>query len=68
MSLCGEIENIEFEIKQLLKTLEDKQAYLLRLKQIESDKEENCECGLTEDGTWSEEVFDRYGCSCEEND
>ena len=35
MSLCGEIENIEFEIKQLLKTLEDKQAYLLRLKQIE---------------------------------
>tara|TARA_R110002049_G_scaffold226256_1_gene398311 strand:- start:376 stop:507 length:132 start_codon:yes stop_codon:yes gene_type:complete len=35
MSLCGEIENTEFEIKQLLKTLEDKQAYLLRLKQIE---------------------------------
>tara|TARA_R100000995_G_scaffold50486_1_gene24346 strand:- start:99 stop:215 length:117 start_codon:yes stop_codon:yes gene_type:complete len=35
MSVCGEIENIEFEIKQLLKTLEDKQAYLRRLKQIE---------------------------------
>lgn len=35
MSVCGEIENIEFEIEQLLKTLEDKQAYLLRLKQIE---------------------------------
>ena len=35
MSLCGEIENIEYEIKQLLKTLEDKQAYLLKLKQIE---------------------------------
>ena len=32
-----------------------------------SDKEENCECGLKEDCTWSEEVFDRYGCSCEEN-
>ena len=32
------------------------------------DKEENCECGLKEDGTWSEEVFDRYGCSCEESD
>ena len=31
-----------------------------------SDKEENCECGLKENGTWSEEVFDRYGCSCEE--
>lgn len=37
MSLCGEIENTEFEIKQLLKTLEDKQAYLLRLKQIEKE-------------------------------
>jgi len=35
MSLCGEIENIEYEIKQLLKTLEDKKAYLLKLKQIE---------------------------------
>ena len=35
MSLCGEIENTEFEIKQLLKTLEDKKAHLLRLKQIE---------------------------------
>ena len=35
MSLCGEIENTEFEIKQLLKTLEEKKAYLRRLKQIE---------------------------------
>jgi len=34
MSVCGEIENTEFEIKQLLKTLEDKQAYLRRLKQM----------------------------------
>ena len=33
-----------------------------------SDREENCECGLKEDDTWSEEVFDRYGCSCEENE
>ena len=33
-----------------------------------SDREENCECGLKEDGTWSEEVFDRYGCGCEENE
>jgi len=31
-----------------------------------SKKEEDCECGLTEDGTWSDEVFDRYGCGCEE--
>ena len=28
----------------------------------------DCECGLKEDGTWSEEVFDRYGCSCEESE
>ena len=40
MSLCGEIENIEFEIEQLLKTLEDKQAYLLRLKQIEKENKD----------------------------
>lgn len=34
-----------------------------------NNKEENCECGLTEDGTWSERVFDRYGCDCvEENE
>jgi len=31
-------------------------------------KEENCECGLKEDGTWSEEVFDRFGCTCEDCD
>ena len=41
MSVCGEIENIEFEIKQFLKKLEDKKAYLLRLKQIErKDKDD----------------------------
>ena len=27
-------------------------------------KETNCECGLSENGVWSEEIFDRYGCSC----
>ena len=32
-----------------------------------SKKEEDCGCGLTEDGTWSDEVFDRYGCGCEED-
>ena len=31
-------------------------------------KEENCECGLTEDGVWSDEVFDRFGCTCDEED
>ena len=30
-------------------------------------KEENCECGLTDDETWSEAVFDRFGCTCEED-
>ncbi len=30
----------------------------------EKEKEENCECGLKEDSTWSEEVFDRFGCTC----
>ena len=29
------------------------------------DREENCECGLTEKGTWSEELFDEFGCTCE---
>ena len=40
MSLCGEIENTEFEIKQLLKTLEDKKAHLLRLRQIEKENKD----------------------------
>ena len=33
-------------------------------KEKEKEKEENCECGLKEDSTWSEEVFDRFGCTC----
>ena len=28
------------------------------------EKEQYCECGLTESGKWSEQVFDRYGCEC----
>ena len=31
----------------------------------EKEKEENCECGLMEDGTWSEELFDKFGCTCD---
>lgn len=31
----------------------------------EKEKEENCECGLTKDGTWSEKLFDTFGCACE---
>lgn len=30
----------------------------------EQYKEENCECGLTDDDTWSEAVFERFGCTC----
>ena len=26
--------------------------------------EESCECGITEDGVWSEELFDEAGCTC----
>ena len=29
------------------------------------EREKNCECGLKENGTWSEEVFDRFGCTCD---
>ena len=29
-------------------------------------KENDCECGIKEDGTWSEKVFDNFGCSCDE--
>ena len=28
-------------------------------------KETDCECGLTQEGVWSEELFDRYGCECD---
>lgn len=31
----------------------------------EKEKEENCECGLMENGTWSEELFDKFGCTCD---
>ena len=31
-------------------------------------KEKDCECGLKEDGTWSDEVFDRFGCDCVEEE
>jgi|TARA_R100001460_G_scaffold26484_1_gene53624 hypothetical protein len=50
MSVCGEIENIEFETKQLLKILADKKAYLRRLKQIEKGDKElvDYKCYLTE--------------------
>tara|TARA_R100001126_G_C4790910_1_gene131827 strand:- start:416 stop:544 length:129 start_codon:yes stop_codon:yes gene_type:complete len=33
----------------------------------EKEKEENCECGLMDDGTWSEELFDEFGCTCDED-
>jgi len=36
--------------------------------EFEKQKENDCECGLTEDGTWSEELFDQNGCTCEKED
>ena len=32
-----------------------------------TDKDD-CECGLDENGNWSDEVFDRYGCGCEKEE
>ena len=32
---------------------------------MEEEIEENCECGLTEDGSWDESLFDEWGCDCE---
>ena len=29
---------------------------------------DDCECGLDENGNWSDEVFDRYGCGCEKEE
>jgi len=31
----------------------------------EKRREENCECGIDEDGKWSEALFDKFGCTCE---
>ena len=31
----------------------------------EEEIAENCECGLTEDGSWDESLFDQWGCNCE---
>lgn len=30
----------------------------------EEEIEENCECGLTEAGLWSESLFEQWGCEC----
>jgi len=30
--------------------------------------EENCECGLDENGVWQETVFEEAGCTCREGD
>ena len=34
-------------------------------ERMKREKEENCECGFTADGTWSEELFEECGCTCE---
>jgi|TARA_A100001391_G_scaffold175678_1_gene138567 hypothetical protein len=30
----------------------------------EKDIQENCECGMDENNTWDDDVFDRFGCDC----
>ena len=31
----------------------------------EGVKEQECECGIDDQGKWSDTVFDRFGCDCE---
>jgi hypothetical protein len=31
----------------------------------ELNREEHCECGITEQGAWSETLFDHAGCDCD---
>jgi len=37
--------------------------------QDEIDKwiEQNCQCGVDENGKWSETLFEEFGCTCREN-
>jgi hypothetical protein len=39
MSMCGEIENVEYEIKQLLKLFLKANERLIRLKQVKPPEE-----------------------------
>ena len=32
------------------------------------EKEQDCVCGIDENGHWSDEVFDRFGCDCDEDE
>lgn len=34
---------------------------------IEQWVEENCECGIDKNGKWSEELFEKFGCTCRDN-
>ena len=53
-----------YQLKELRDFLDDE--IDMRLDDLKmKDREENCECGLTEKGTWSEELFDEFGCTCE---
>ena len=38
------------------------------MERMEEEIEENCECGLTENGSWDESLFDEWGCDCERKD
>lgn len=28
--------------------------------------QENCECGLNENGVWKDAIFEKYGCHCDD--
>jgi hypothetical protein len=38
-----------------------------RVPNMEKWIEENCECGLRENGKWSEALMEEFGCTCDEN-
>ena len=55
------------ELKDILQTdgsAVDKEEEAMA-EEMFKEKEENCECGLMENGTWSEELFDKFGCTCD---
>jgi len=37
---------------------------LANLNDTPRSREQDCECGITETGEWSDTAFDRYGCEC----
>lgn len=51
-------QEIETDIREVDVTISEKW-------ERETVKEQECECGLDDQGKWSDTVFDRFGCDCE---